>query len=165
MSDVIRQLCALSVACGLALLLTPEGGVKRAVQIGCSVILILSVLGAVRSFDFDSYALELARYREMGRDLAEDAGERSRRLSKDLMEREIEDYLASQAAALAIGEFHAEATLRWSTEGFWIPDHVRLTGRFDETQQRLLRERIAADLGVPEKEQEWISLALESNSS
>lgn len=165
MSDVIRQLCALSVFCGLALMLTPEGGVKRAVQIACSVLLILSVLSTVGSFDFDSYALELARYREMGSDLAADAGERSRRLSKDLMEQEIGDYLASQAAALEIKDFHAEATLRWSTEGFWIPDHIRLTGIFDETQQRLLRERITADLGVPEKEQEWISLALESNPS
>lgn len=158
MSGAIRSLCAISVLCGLALLLAPEGGVKRLVSVcGCAMML-LAVISPLRDFDYASYALELARYRELGSSLASDAEDLSRRMNKALITRELEEYIASQAASLGVTELRAEAFLRWSTEGFWVPERVRLTGVFTDEQQRRLGERIAADLGISEEEQEWILL-------
>ena len=39
MSEMLRQLCGLSLFCGIALGLMPEGGVKKAASIACTVVL------------------------------------------------------------------------------------------------------------------------------
>lgn len=158
MSGLIRQLCALSVLCGVALLLTPEGSGRRALAVCCSVLLSLSVLTAFGSFDFDAYSLELARYRDMGDSLADEAEERSRRLNKTLIMRQLEEYIRTQAEELGMSGLRAEPSVRWSTEGFWVPESVRLTGDFDAEREKRLREIIAADLGIPAEKQEWVRL-------
>ncbi len=157
MRGVIAQLCALSVFCGLALSLTPEGSVKRATALCCSVLLTLCLLTAAKDFDYGSYALELSRYRELGETLRGDAEARTQRLNRLAVAQECEAYIQKQAAALGAPELRAAVGLRWSTEGFWVPDSAVLTGRIAEDARERLSALIAAELGIGEEEQEWLT--------
>lgn len=157
MRDNVGQICALSVFCGLALSLTPEGGVKKATAFCCSLLLMLCVLTAVQSLDTASYSLELARYRELGKELAADAEARTERLNRLVIEQECETYILNRAASLGARELQASVTARWDSEGFWVPDSVRLTGRIGVKQRDELSELITAELGMDEEQQEWLT--------
>ena len=63
MHGVIREVCALSVFCGLAMSIMPEGSVKRVAGVLCTAALLITVLTPLRDFDMDSYALLLAKYK------------------------------------------------------------------------------------------------------
>ena len=61
MYEGIRELCAVSLLCGAALSILPEGGVKRVAEILCTASLILTVISPIRELDLDVLALENAR--------------------------------------------------------------------------------------------------------
>ena len=62
--ESIRQLCAVSIFCGAAINITPEGGVRRIMQLLCTAALTIAILSPIKEIDFDIYALETARLRE-----------------------------------------------------------------------------------------------------
>ena len=66
----IRQLCALSILCGAALSITPEGAVKRVMSVVCSVVLITAVAQNITRFDFADYSLQLAKNGERSYELS-----------------------------------------------------------------------------------------------
>ena len=42
--ESIRQLCAVSIFCGAAINITPEGGVRRIMQLLCTAALTMAIL-------------------------------------------------------------------------------------------------------------------------
>ncbi len=157
MKNTVMQICALSVFCGIALCLTPEGGVKKATKLCCMLLMMITVLSALRSFDYSEYSLELARYREKGNTLADKAQERSERLNRLVIERECAAYIRKQAELLGINELHAEPGLRWDSAGVWVPESVRLSGTCTCEQKERLQSLISAELGIDAAHQEWIT--------
>lgn len=156
MKNTVMQICALSVFCGIALCLTPEGSVRKAVNLCCTLLLMITALTALRSFDFTEYSLEIARYREMGNTLSEEAEERSERLNRLLVEQECADYILRQAETLGIRGLQAEVRARWDTSGVWVPESARMIGSCSDEQQAELQALICADLGIDERHQEWV---------
>lgn len=156
MKNYVMQICALSIFCGLALSLTPEGSVKRMTGLCCMLLLLISVLTAFRSFDYSSYSLELARYRELGHELAGGAEESSSRLERRLIEQECAAYILRQADSLGIKELSAAVKLRWDSSGVWVPESARMIGSCSADQRTRLQALIAADLGIDDLHQEWI---------
>lgn len=156
MKGFISQICALSVFCGIALCLTPEGSVKRMTSLCCMLLIMISALSAFRSFDYASYSLELARYRELGRDLSSEATDGGKRYERLLIEQECADYILRQAESLGIAEITVQVSARWETVGVWVPESVRLQGSFTNDQRARLQEMIAAELGIDLMYQEWI---------
>lgn len=156
MKSFVGQICALSVFCGIALCLTPEGSVKRMTSLCCMLLIMISALSAFRSFDYASYSLELARYRELGRDLSKEATEDGQRYERMLIEQECADYIKHQASSAGIAKMSVQVAARWDTAGFWVPESVRLRGSFTNDQRNRLQELIAAELGIDEIHQEWI---------
>ena len=69
----IRQLCALSLLCGAALSILPEGGVKRVSEVVCTASLIIAIVSPLKALDMDAYALESARRHELESSLTADA--------------------------------------------------------------------------------------------
>lgn len=155
MKQFVMQICALSVFCGLALSLIPEGSVKRMSGLCCMLLLTITALTAARSFDYSAYSLELSRYREMGRSLAVEAEERRSRLERLVIEQECADYIQQQAELLGIKKLRAEVGARWDTAGVWVPEFVRLNGEFSTEQSVKLQALITAELGIDELHQEW----------
>ncbi len=157
MKETVLQIGTLSVFCGLALSLTPEGSVKRATALCCSVVLLLCLLTQVRQFDYGTYSLELSRYRELGESLRIEAEDRSQRLNRLVIEQEIEAYIHNQAALLGLEDLNISVGLHWSTEGFWVPDSVTISGTVGAEAKKRLTALISAEIGIEEDHQEWLS--------
>lgn len=155
MTEGVKQICALAIFCGVAMSLMPEGGVKQVAGIGCAFILILSLIGAVKELGLSAYSLEMAKYRELGREISESADEARDRLNRKVIEQECETYILDKAAELGIQELTATVTARWSMEGVWLPYTVSLQGLWTEAQRERLSGRIEAELGIVRASQEW----------
>ena len=156
MADAIRQLCALSVFCGLALSLAPAGSVKKAAGVCCTVALLSCLIGCFQEFRTADYALEMARYRELGESLAANAQEEKERLDRLVIERECEEYILSRAEAEKLSLVKVKVRAMWSVEGFWVPRHAVLQGPLSEAERERLGALIEAELGVEKAELEWL---------
>lgn len=153
-SDVIRSLCALSILCGAALSITPEGTVKRLMEIVCSVVLITAVVKPLSGFDFAAYALELARFDQRKEEFLEENYDIHERLNRLVIEERYETYIMDKAMELNAALERAEVTAEWSMEGYWLPYSAELTCAGEECREKL-SGLIEAELGIPAGRQRW----------
>ena len=155
MGQILRTVCGISVICGAALLLTPDGRQKRVMQFVCAAVLLAGILSGVKELNMDDYALETALYRERERIFLENSGRISAELNRRVIEEQCEAYLLDKAAQMGIPILRAEVSARWDTEGVWVPYAVRFEGECSEDQRARLGETTQADLGIPANRQEW----------
>ena len=152
---LIRQLCAMSILCGAAMSITPEGVVKRVLEVVCSAVLISAVIQPLIGIDFAAYALELARVQEREAQFVESGGDLNDRLNRLVIEERCETYIMDKADELGAEIYSAEVSVQWSMDGFWIPWSVRLGCGSGERGLRELGEKIEAELGIPAERQQW----------
>lgn len=155
MSEVLRQLCGLSLFCGIALGLMPEGGVKKAASIACTVVLIMTVLLPLGTLDLSRYSLELAKYREMGEQLEEKGSEVRDSMSRTVIEQECEAYIMDKAEVLGIEVDSVKVRAFWSNEGVWVPETAEIRSSCAEREKKRLSDVIFAELGIPAEKQNW----------
>lgn len=151
----IRQLCAMSLLCGAALTLTPQGGAKRVTEILCTAVLVLTVLSPLKELDIDAYALSNAKYRETEAELfrkGEDAGERLNRL---VIEREYESYIMDKGKNLGLTITKVKIQAEWSLDGLWIPYGAEVYVQGNSTAKDELGRILREDLGIPFERQQW----------
>ncbi len=155
MRECIRDLCVLSIFCGAVISLCPEGGVKKILQILETAVLLAVIVNACRGLDLSSYTVELARFHEKERELAEGAGAIYDRLDRLVIEDEYASYIERKAKAAGISPMDIEIRARWSKEGLWIPDSSRIhvSAEVDIEQ---LKQILMGELGIPPERQEWI---------
>lgn len=153
----IRQLCAMSLLCGAALTMTPEGGVKRVAEIVCTASLIIAIVSPLKELDMGVYAVESARLHELETQLTSNATAAEERLNRLVIEQEYEAYIMDKASELGIGELEADVEVQWSLDGFWIPYGVKLKAGCSNEDKEQLSELIEADLGIPYERQRWHS--------
>jgi len=151
----IRQLCALSLICGAAMSMTPEGGVKRVAELVCMASLVLAVLSPVRELDFETYAMETARLHEMEAALTQEAHQAEQRLNRLVIEQEYETYILDKAEELGIENVQAEIQVQWSLEGFWTPYAVIFKSSCTQEEKERLSRSIEQSLGIPYERQQW----------
>ncbi len=155
MYEGIRALCAVSLLCGAALSILPEGGVKRVAEILCTASLILAVLSPLKELDMDSYALESARLHELESELARQGQEAGDRLNRLVIEQEYEAYIMDKAGELGIEDLAVDVEVQWSLEGFWMPWGAELNSGCDQESRERLSRLLASDLGIPYERQRW----------
>ena len=151
----IRQLCALSILCGAALSITPEGAVKRVMSVVCSVVLITAVVKNITRFDFANYSLQLAKNGERSYELSESGAEASERLNRLVIEGEYEAYILDKANDLGIDCASADVAVQWDTEGVWVPYSAQISCECGEQERGELGDIIEAELGIPAERQQW----------
>lgn len=152
----IRELCALSVFCAVAMQLTPEGGVRRMLSILCTAALLSAALSGVRQIDYDAYALELSRVREREKSFAADTDRAQERLSRLVIEQECRTYIEDKARQLGLEPEEIEVELRWDMEGLWVPAAVTIRCRGTEGQIAALSGAIRTELGIAGEDQRWV---------
>lgn len=157
MYDGIRQLCAISMLCGAALSILPEGGVKRVAEILCTASLILAILSPIRELDIETYALGSAKLRQMEASLSQEGQEAGERLNRIVIEQEYETYIMDKAAELGINYLTADVEVQWSLEGLWIPYGVQVDSDCSESSRNSLSRILVSDLGIPYERQRWNS--------
>lgn len=155
MYEGIRQLCAVSLLCGAALSILPEGGVKRVAEILCTASLILAIASPIKEIEMDDYALESARLRQLEESLSREGLEAGERLNRIVIEQQYKAYIMDKAAELGIGSIEADIDVQWSLEGFWVPWEARLSCRCDEDIRQKLADILMSDLGIPYERQRW----------
>lgn len=156
MQGLIRELCVLSILCGAALSLAPEGTARKAMQFVCSVVLLACVMGGLGRLDLSQYAVSLSLHREREQQFLLQAEEDRDALNRLVLEREYAAYGIDLARSLGVAVREFRVQVRWDTEGVWVPDAVTIVGSFTPESRGSLSRRITADLGVPADRQEWI---------
>ena len=152
-AGAIRQLCALSLLCGAAMSIAPEGTVKRVLEIVCSAVLVTALIQPFIGMDLAAYALQLARLEEREAEFLEKNGDLNGRLNRLVIEEEAESYIMDKAGQLGAELESVQVTAEWSVEGLWVPSRAELTG--PESCRALLEGVLAAELGIPAEKQQW----------
>ena len=153
----IRQLCVLSLFCGAALSLLPEGGVKRVAEVVCTASLILALVSPLKALDMETYALEGAKRHELEAALASGGEAARQRLNRLVIEQEYEAYIMDKAQELGLEGLAADVEVQWSLEGLWMPYGVKISGACGQTGKERLSALLTADLGIPYERQRWDS--------
>ena len=156
METLIRQICGLSILCGAALSLAPDGMARKAMSFVCSVVLLGCVLSGVRQLDWQEYAVETAVYREREEELLRRSSEVRDALDRRVIEAEYCAYVLQEAERMGLAASDAQVNVSWSTEGVWVPASVRIQGVDDPQKREQLSQLLQAELGIPKERQEWI---------
>ena len=154
--ESIRQLCAVSIFCGAAINITPEGGVRRIMQLLCTAALTMAILSPIKEIDFDIYALETARLREAESAINESAERIDDRLNRAVIEEQCEEYILDKAEELGANVSGENVQAQWSLEGIWVPYSVEIDAPDIGSAKAALESVIENELGIPAERQMWM---------
>lgn len=154
--ESIRQLCAVSIFCGAAINITPEGGVRRIMQLLCTAALTMAILSPIKEIDFDIYALETARLREAEAAINESAERIDDRLNRAVIEEQCEEYILDKAEDLGANVSGVKVQAQWSLEGIWVPYSTEIDAPDISGAKAALESVIENELGIPAERQMWM---------
>lgn len=156
MSEVIREICALSILCGVVCSIMPEGSVKRVAGILCSCVLIITAVSPLRDFDFDYYAHLITNYREREAEINRRGDEISERLNRTVIQAECEAYISDKAEKLGLNIKSAKVELKWNADSAWVPYSAQITADIAPAGRKKLADVLLAELGILPERVEWI---------
>lgn len=154
----IRELCVMSVICGAAISIAPEGMVKQMTQILCACVLLTVLLSTVREFRFYDFALQTAKLRAAEAEILQSAEDAEHRLNRTVIEQDLRTYILDKAASAGIDLHEVSFGMRWDMEGYWVPESVSLWLCSDEAGKRYLSDILKYDFGIPADMQEYIDV-------
>jgi stage III sporulation protein AF len=139
----------------IAVSLSPEGRVKKAVRLICGVCVMLSLLNGIKDFDITAYSRSMAEYRADAEKMLRDSEEEREHLKKEYIEERCEAYILDKAAEAGVELSDVKVVLEWSTEGYWYPVEAEIRGEGDEGARYTLSKTIESELGIPVEKQSW----------
>lgn len=151
----MRELCMVSLLCGAALSVCPEGGTKRLMRVLESMVLLAVLANHIAELDLGSYRIETARLHERQQEIIQGAEARTNRLDKLVIEEEYRTYIEKRAEAAGLLPKRIQIRTRWSKEGLWVPESSCIWVS-DGQSTRELSIILSGDLGIPVEQQEWI---------
>lgn len=155
-AEALRRLCALSLLCGAAMSIAPEGTVKRMTGVVCAAALICAAAQPLVGMDLEAYALELARNRAREEEFLSENGDINDRLNRLVIEQSYEEYIRDKAVEAGLSVDSVDVTAQWDTEGLWVPYSMEISCGGDREAERKLTGTIEAELGIPAERQEYI---------
>ena len=155
MQNALRTLVGLSFFSGAVLWLCPEGGARRTLKLLCTAALAAAVLAPIREIDYDLLSLEQARFSSAEAEITSRAAETKDSLTKMLLQKNCESYIADRGRELGLTIQTAAVELRQGESGEWLPWSADITADGDEIQQQELCKLIADALGIPAERQVW----------
>lgn len=155
MTVAIRALCALSVLCGMAQFLAPEGAAKRSLSFVCAVVLLTGTFRLLREPDWESYALEARQLQIREESYLMENTEKLRSLDRRVIEEEYGAYILDMAAKQGLDLRRLGVQAVWSMDGIWLPYSLWAEGDLTPEEQLYLSGRIEAELGIPRVRQTW----------
>lgn len=151
MENWIMGLTGAAVLSMLAVAITPQGRVKKAVKLVCGFVVILSLLSGITDFDYRLYSKSMADHRRDIDKLIDKSIEEQTVMEREYIEAECEAYILDKADELGTNCESVSMTLRWSSEGYWYPSEAELNMEYHPE----LSSYIEGELGVPEDSQTW----------
>ena len=157
MRSMILELSTMSVLLGLILSFTPEGGCKKITSILCTASLLLCLLKPFIGFDFEAYAAEMVKAKNLENNFISQSIEVEKKLNRAIIESQSEEYILDTAYSLGLENIKVDVETKWHIEEIWVPYSVKLNGEWDKKEQEYLAKTIEAGLGIPEERQFWQS--------
>lgn len=139
----------------IAIAITPNGRVKKAVKLICGFAVILSVISGFTDFDFSFYSRSMADYRTEAERMIADSREELSLKEREYIETECEAYILDKAKELGLKCDNVSVTLNWSEEGYWYPVSVQLDASGESGLEFQLSRSIEAELGISPENQIW----------
>ena len=159
MTEFLRSwllpLCGAAILCAFALTLTPEGRTLRVVRLLCGVVLIIALLGPLGQFDFETYSMSMASYRDMAAQAVARLEETNDRLARTIIEEECAAYVLDKARFVGLVPEEVSVTAKWGDALCWYPYEMEITVSADAGEKQFLAGTIEAELGIPEERQHW----------
>jgi hypothetical protein len=128
---------------------------KQTLRIITAASLIAILLSPLLHPDIDAYASALRRERTSDYWDPDAAAEQDRLLNRMLIESECSAYILDKGKSLNVPVEEAHVTLRWDTEGYWVPERVQIIVTYETERFEALRDAIETDLGIAQDAQEW----------
>ena len=138
--------------CAIATALTPRGAVKELVKVVCGVVMAAALAAPLFSLPLPDYALSIARWRSEGAAIAAEGESLGGEMSRPVLEAEYGADRLDKAAALGAAVNGASVSVRWTTEGVWVPVAAEVCGLYSAP----LAAAIEAELGIAREEIRWI---------
>ncbi|NCB74129.1 MAG: hypothetical protein EOM51_05220 [Clostridia bacterium] len=151
----IRAIAGAALICAAATSLTPKGKVKNVLKFICGIVLICAMVNPIIKQEFPSISLEMSKYRSDADDIIASAEEKENKLSRTIIENELEAYILDKAQSLNIKLESVEVSVKWGDEGCWYPYELSLTANISQRERMLISNFIEAELGVPNERQYW----------
>ena len=160
MREVFRELIGLSVFSGVILLLCPEGGAKRVLNVLCTAALALTVLPALHIPDAN-WEASAADQVLSPRQIEERGTAANQQLQQLFIQSELETYVSDKAAALGIIELRMRLETQQNDDGLWLPWASEIQGDLEPWQKEALGRMLWEDLGIPPERQRWNEYGME----
>lgn len=143
------------LVCGIALAVTPEGRVKKALAVICGAAMCVAFISPLAEIDPDAYSESLAGFRLEAEAFAAQGESYSKNLNRTIIEDECEAYILDKAENLGVGLDGVEVLAVWSEEGYWYPSRVTIKGSVSQAQREAMSSYIEAELGISADKQQW----------
>lgn len=152
----IVGLCAGALICGIVQAVAPKNGSGSALRLACGFMTVALLIGPLRSFDFEEYALRLGEIRAEGGQYASEAISGGEEQLKAVIEEGCEAYILDKAAELGIENATVAVSAKITDGGNYpYPYSVELGGEAEGEQRKKLSSYIEGELGVPAGRQYW----------
>ena len=152
----LLSLAGVALLTALASLFPTSESLRRITKLAGGIALTCLLFSPLVTFDYDAYAAALQDYHvSVSTDGA--VSDSSERLQRTVIESEMRTYILDKAVQCGAALDDAQVTLRWSTDGYWYPQSVRLITSGTAAENSRLAQIIEADLGIPRARQEWSS--------
>jgi stage III sporulation protein AF len=147
---------AASLICALADALMPPGAVRRVGRLVCGLVLLGAILTPLARLDLSGGQRWLEDYLASLENREAELAETVNEQMKVIIEQEYAAYIVDKTARLGLTcGIRVECGL--SEEGLYLPLRVRISGALTEGERARITQIIREDLGVPEREQLYIT--------
>ena len=128
---------------------------KRLTHIVCGAAMTVLILSSLLGFDYRSYAAAISRSASAHGWSSEIGRETADQLNRRLIESEFRAYIMEQARSMDVTLSDAAVELKWSTEGYWYPTGVSLTGLTESPGIEALTDILTSELGIDPQNIAW----------
>ena len=143
------------VICGIALMITPCGRVKKALTVLCGAAMCVAFISPLAGIDLDGYSETLAGFKLEAEAFAAQGESYSKNLNRTIIEDECEAYILDKAENLGVRLDEVDVLAVWSDEGYWYPSEATIKGSFSRAQRDRMSSYIEAELGISTDNQQW----------
>lgn len=143
------------VICGIALMITPGGRVKKALTVLCGAAMCVAFISPLAGIDLDGYSETLAGFKLEAEAFAAQGESYSKNLNRTIIEDECEAYILDKAENLGVQLDEVEVLAVWSDEGYWYPSEAAIKGSLNQAQRERMSAYIEAELGISTDKQQW----------
>lgn len=143
------------VICGIALVITPGGRVKKALAVLCGAAMCVAFISPLAGIDLDGYSETLAGFKLEAESFAAQGESYSKNLNRTIIEDECEAYILDKAENLGVRLDEVDVLAVWSDEGYWYPSEATIKGSFSRAQRDRMSSYIEAELGISTDNQQW----------